>query len=454
MYSRLSRVLMPILAIALIGAGYWGYQEHQDKNAILIKAENQYQRAFHDLSYHVDKLQAELGNTLTSSSTSQDAYRKGLVNVWRLTSQAQNEINQLPLTLMPFNHTEEFLANMANFSYRTAVRDMSKQPLSEQEMQTMSQLYQHAQSIRDQLRDVQGKVIANNLRWMDVETVLATSKEPRDNTIIDGFQTVDKKISEYDELNWGPTALATHDERRRVHVLGGDIVSADEVKKRAASFLPNANQAAMQVVENGKGTEFQSYTVRIPGGANGADIHMDFTKQGGQLMSFSSPRQVTSAKLGVREARDVAAQYLDEHGYKDLTAVSYDQYQNIATLVFARRQNGVIIYPEKSAVKVALDNGEVLGLQAGDYVFNHRDRKLPAPKMTAADARKTLNPKFQSRSEKLALIKNDLNEEVLCHEYIGSLNGHTYRIYVNADNGVEEKIDTIKKDDETASTRT
>lgn len=452
MYSRLSSVLMPILAVMLIGAGYWGYQEHQEKNAILIKAENQYQRAFHDLSYHVDKLQSELGNTLTASSASQDTYRKGLINVWRLTSQAQNEINQLPLTLMPFNHTEEFLANMANFSYRTAVRDMSKQPLNEQEMQTMSQLYQHAQQIRDQLRDVQGKVIANNLRWMDVETALATEKEPRDNTIIDGFQTVDKKVSEYDEVNWGPTAMATHDERRRVHVLSGNMVSADEVKKRAATYMPNANQAAMQVVENGKGSEFQSYTVRIPGGKNGADVHMDFTKQGGQLISFSAARQVAGAKLGVREARDFAAQYLDEHGYKDLTAVSYDQYDHVATIVFARRQNGVILYPEKTAVKVALDNGDILGLQAGDYVFNRQDRKLPAPKMTAAEARKTLNPKFQSRSEKLALIKNDLSQEVLCHEFIGSLNGHTYRIYVNAENGIEEKIDTIKKDDVTAAT--
>ncbi|MCL6641311.1 MAG: germination protein YpeB, partial [Candidatus Rokubacteria bacterium] len=123
--------------------------------------------------FHIDKLQTELGNTLTASSTSHDVYRRGLANVWRLTSQAQSEINQLPLTLMPFNHTEQFLANLANFSYRAAVRDMTKQPLTEQEMTTLSQLYTHAQDIRDQLRNTQGKVIANNLRWMDVETALA-----------------------------------------------------------------------------------------------------------------------------------------------------------------------------------------------------------------------------------------------------------------------------------------
>ncbi|MEJ9209420.1 germination protein YpeB, partial [Paenibacillus larvae] len=130
MYRRLSMVMFPILLVALIGTGVWGYTEHQEKNSILIKAENQYQRAFHDLSFHMDKLKSELGNALAVHTASTDSYRKGLVNVWRLTSEAQNEINQLPLSLMEFNKTEEFLSKLAKFSYGAAVRDLNKKPLS------------------------------------------------------------------------------------------------------------------------------------------------------------------------------------------------------------------------------------------------------------------------------------------------------------------------------------
>jgi spore germination protein len=446
-------VLMPIFAVALIGAGYWGYREHQDKNAILIKAENQYQRAFHDLSYHIDKLQSELGNTLTASSTSHDAYRRGLANVWRLTNQAQSEINQLPLALMPFHHTEEFLANLANFSYRAAVRDMTKQPLSEQEMKTLGQLYNNAQDIRSQLRDVQGKVIANNLRWMDVETALATQKEQRDNTIIDGFQTVDKKIGEYSEVDWGPTALAVRDEKWRAQMLSGPAATPDDIKKKAAQFVPNTDPGAMRVTENGTGTNFQTYSVRIPRGANASDILLDFTKQDGRLLTFVAPRNVNAARLGIREARDIAAQYLDEHGYPSMSAVSYDQYNNVATITFARRQNDVLIYPEKAAVRVALDNGEVLGLLASDYAFEHKERKLPSPKLNAEEAKKTLNPKLDVSSQSLALIRNDLDQEVLCHEFVGGLNGTTYRIFVNADNGTEERIEAIRAEEKQAEQR-
>ncbi|MFC0214884.1 germination protein YpeB [Paenibacillus chartarius] len=449
MYSRLSMVLFPILAVALVGAGFWGYQEHREKNAILIKAENQYQRAFHDLTFHMDKLQSELGNTLTLSSASHDAYHRGLANVWRLTSQAQNEINQLPLTLLPFNHTEEFLANMANFSYRAAVRDMNKQPLSEDEMKTLNELYTRAQEIRDQLRGVQDKVVVNNLRWMDVETALATQKEPKDNTIIDGFQTVDKKVSEYSELNWG-TMAGMNDEKRRVQMLSGPDVSPEDVKALAARFVTGVSTQAMEVTENGKDTNLQTYSVRVAQ-AGGNDVYMDFTKKGGKLLNLQAPREVAEARLGIREARDIGAQYLDEHGFKGMSAISYDQYLNRATIVYARRQNDVVIYPEKITVRIALDNGDVVGVNATDYAYDHKDRQIATPKLTQEEARKTLNPKFEVSGNSLALIRNELDQEVLCHEFVGRLNGHMYRIYVNGDNGAEERIEVIKPEDEQAA---
>ena len=41
MYRRLSAVMFPIVTLLLIGTVIWGYQVNQEKNSILIKAENQ-----------------------------------------------------------------------------------------------------------------------------------------------------------------------------------------------------------------------------------------------------------------------------------------------------------------------------------------------------------------------------------------------------------------------------
>lgn len=447
MYKRLSIVMFPFLLLALIGASVWGYLEHQEKNTILIKAENQYQRAFHDLSFHMDKLHTELGNTLAVNETSEPSYRKGLVNVWRLTSQAQSDITQLPLMLLPFNKTEDFLANMANFSYRMSVRDMTKQPLTEAEMKTLNTLYAHSADITKEIRGVQNKVIANNLRWMDVETALASENEMHDNAIIDGFKIVDKRVGGYDELNWGTGSLNLFS-KNDVKMLTGNEMTADQIKKKAIDFLGVKDSSGIKVVENGgSAPEFQSYSVVIPSSdSSKTDTQMDFTKKGGHLIYFMKSRDVPAAKFNLRQARDIANEFLDGHEYKDLSAISYDQYQNTATILFAKKENNVTIYPEQVTVKVALDTLEVTGLQATNYIYSQKQRTIGQPKITVDQARKQLSSKMKVTGESLAIIKNDLDEEVLCHEFIGTLNNNIYRVYVNADMGMEEKIETIRQD--------
>ncbi|MBW7455930.1 germination protein YpeB [Paenibacillus sepulcri] len=442
MYRRLSAVLFPVMTLFFIGSIYWGYQEHQEKNSVLIKAENQYQRAFHDLTYHVTQLHRELGNTLAVHAASQNYHRKGLVNVWRLTSQAQSEINQLPLTLLPFNKTEEFLSKIANFSYKTSVRDLTKQPLSTDEYKMLKTLYTNSEQISNELIGVQGKVLANSLRWMDVEVALASEKSTNDNTIIDGFKTVDKTVSEYPEINWGPSVSSMY-QKRSIKMLGGDMKSAEDIRKLAADFMNMPDMSNIHVVENGKGTEYESYSATIEQPNMDNPIQMDFTKKGGQLIWFENPRTIGKQTLQAEEAKTKATEFLKDHGYKGMKTVNYDRYDTIAVLTLVGTQDGVLIFPEKVTVKVALDNGDVVGLQASDYVYEHHKRTIPKPKLTLAAARKALNPDFQTKSEQLALIASEQGEEVLCYEFVGKINNAMYRMYINADTGVEEAIEEM-----------
>ncbi|MFF2090137.1 germination protein YpeB [Paenibacillus sp. NPDC058174] len=449
MYKRLSAVLFPIMTLLLIGAAYWGYQEHQEKNAILLKAENQYQRAFHNLTYHVQQLHQQLGNTLAVNSTSQGFHRKGLVNVWRLTSEAQNEINQLPLTLLPFNKAEDFLSRISNFAYKTSVRDLTKQPLSKDEFNTLKTLYAKSEEISNDLQGVQEQVLGTKLRWMDVETALAAQNLKGNNGIIDGFKTVDKKVSEYPEINWGPSVSSMY-QSRTVKMLGGKLVTADDIKKHVAEFV-GKNAGEIKVIENGKGTEFASYSATVTEPKNGKKLQMDYTQKGGQLIWFMDSRDIGEQRLDTAKAKEAADKFLNDHGFKGMQAVTYDAFNNAGTLTYVASQNGVLIYPEKLTVKIALDNGETVGLQANDYVYEHHERNIKAPKITQADGRKALNPEMKVSKEQKAIILNDLGQEVLCYEYTGKINGSIYRIYINADTGMEESIEEMSPQDRTAA---
>lgn len=444
MYKRLSAIMFPLTALLLVGALVWGYQENQEKNSILIKAENQYQRAFHDLSYHVERLHGELGNTLAVNSASNGMHRKGLVNVWRLTSEAQNEINQLPLTLLPFSETEEFLSKISNFSYKAAVRDFTKKPLTEAELGNLKALYKSSGEISKDLQEVQQKVIGDKLRWMDVETALATEEKAEDNTIIDGFKTVDKRVAAYPELDWGPSVASIYD-KRSVKMLGGQPATAEEIKAKAVKLAAAGGNEQVDVKENGKGTEWASYTATVTSPNHKQPISMDFTREGGLLISYNDNREVGPAKVSMKQAVTKAGEFLKQKGYPGMTAVSADRYDNLGNLTFVSSQNGVLIYPEKMTVRVGLDTGEPTGFQASDYVKEHQEkREIPKPGLSLAEARKQLNPEFKELYHRLAWIENEDAVELLTYEFGGKINGSQYRIYLNAADGNEEAVEEVR----------
>ncbi len=441
-YRRLSSILFPVALIALIGTIVWGYQEHQEKNSVLIKAENQYQRAFHDLNHHMDRLYDELGQTLAVSAKSQGMQRKGLVNVWRLTSQAQNEINQLPLALLPFNKAEQFLSRINNFAYQTAVRDLEKEPLTDQEMKMMKSLYKTAGTVNQELGTIQEAVLSDHLRWMDVELAMASENTPHDNSIIDGFKLIDKQMGEYPENDWGPSAMSTV-RVRSAKSLAGNEMTPEEIKKKAMQFLGAAGAGKdAKVAEAGKKTELPAYAVTVEGTGDSI-IELDYTKKGGNLLWYLNSRPVKSRKLNFDTARNKAGQFLLRHGYKNMTPATYDEYDHVAVFTFVGTIDNVRFYPDKVTVRVALDNGEVVGLQASDHVFAPKLLTPGKPKTSKENAQAGLNPDFRVQEHRLSVIENDMRKLVLCHEFVGRINDRDYRIYMNADTGFEETIEEI-----------
>ncbi|TCZ81237.1 germination protein YpeB [Paenibacillus albiflavus] len=444
MYRRISMVLFPVVTLALIFTAYWGYTENQKRNQIMVKAENQYQRSFHNLSYHMDRLNEQLGNTLAMSEASVDSYRKGLVNIWQLTSEAKSEVSQLPLYGMEFSKAEQFLSNLANFSYKTGVRDFTKKPLDDKEVQTLNALYKHSEELSNELRNMQAKVLSTKLQWADVETAMSSNKGPQDNMIVDGFQAMDKQVSGYKDVEWDPL-IANMNRRHDGDSLKDKEVSADEVKHKAANFW-GIDPSAVQIAENGKGTKFHSYSANINNGSGGTS-QMDFTSKGGHPFHYMNNRNVGEPTCDLNQAVDKAGHFLNSHNYPNMTPISYDQAGKSADITFATKQNDVTIYPEKIMVKVALDNGEIVGLQASDYVYNHKQRDLKKPTMDIAQAQKSLSNKLNIVSKGEAVILNELKEEVQCYEFLGKMDKANYRIFINADTGAEEGIERLEPEE-------
>ncbi|WP_338776825.1 germination protein YpeB [Metabacillus sp. FJAT-52054] len=436
-------ILIAFLAIAVIGTGYWGYKEHQEKNAVLIHAENNYQRAFHDLSYQMDELHDKIGTTLAMNS--RESLSPALAEVWRITSEAHNDVGQLPLTLLPFNKTEEFLASIGDFSYRAAIRDLENKPLSKDEYASLQKLYEKSSDIQNELRNVQHMVIDKNLRWMDVELALASGKKQQDNTIVDGFKSVENNVSAYSETDFGPGFTSMKTMEKGFEQLKGNDITPEQAKQRAKEFA-STEVDKLKVTQSGKGAGFEFYSVSMYDKKHKADLYMDITKKGGYPIWLIQSRKVNEENISLNDASNNAVSFLKEHGFEaeDLVLNESAQYDSIGVFSYVPNENGILLYPDTLKIKVALDDGQIIGFSAKDFLAAHRKRQVPKPELKENQAREKINQKVMVQESRLAVITNELGEEVLCYEFLGTIDDDTFRMFINASTGMEEKVEKLK----------
>lgn len=431
-------IIISILSIGLIGVSYWGYQENKQKDVLYIHAENDYQRAFHELTYNMDLLHDKIGTSLAMNSD--ERISPHFVDIWKLSSVANSNVSQLPLGLLPFERTKEFLVSIGNFTYQTAVRNLDDDPLTDKETKTLNEYNKQAQEIKEELRKAQHMALNNDLRWMDVEMALM-SNDPTKNSILDGFRTVEDNISEFADGVDGQEIMKPEIEKKGFTNLRGSNQSIEQINDFSKEILDIPSNAKMQITESTEASQVPNYNVTFNDGEK--DIFMDVTKKGAHPITILVNRPINAQEFSLNDGFVEAEKYLSAFDYDQMTLLESKQFDNVGMFTFLYTEDDVRIFPDKVMVKVALDDGEVIGLNAHDYLKNHTKRKLPKPKLSVKEAKDYVNKNVKIEEEHLAVIKNDLKEEVLVYEFLGILNDETYRIFINAKNGIEEKVEKL-----------
>lgn len=118
----------------------------------------------------------------------------------------------------------------------------------------------------------------------------------------------------------------------------------------------------------------------------------------------------------------------------------YLKQDGVVTINYAYEQNGVIMYPDLVKLKVALDNGEILGIETTGYLNSHEERSLTEPKISMDEAKKILNKDLKIESEGRAIIPTQWQTEVECYEFKGKVDDTEFLVYINTQTGKEEDI--------------
>lgn len=113
---------------------------------------------------------------------------------------------------------------------------------------------------------------------------------------------------------------------------------------------------------------------------------------------------------------------------------------NVVTVNYAYNDNGIIVYPDLIKVKIALDNGEILGIETTGYLNSHKEREVTEPQITLEEAKAKINDKLEIMSENMAIIPTEWKTELVCYEFKGKVEEKEFLVYINAETGKEEDI--------------
>ena len=170
------------------------------------------------------------------------------------------------------------------------------------------------------------------------------------------------------------------------------------------------------------------------------NINIAISQKGGHIVYLNSNRDVNTEIISQEEANEYGKKYLEERGFPNMKETYYLKQEGIVTINYAYTQDDVIIYSDLIKVKVALDNGEVLGIETSGYLNNHKQRDVSKVSITAEEAKQTLNKDLEIMSEGLAVIPTEWESELLCYEFKGKVDDTEFLVYINAENGREEDI--------------
>lgn len=166
---------------------------------------------------------------------------------------------------------------------------------------------------------------------------------------------------------------------------------------------------------------------------------LQVSKRGGTLLNVSGSRDVTNPVLSVEDCVEKAKVFLEKCGFHDMRDVWSANDDSTVYINFAPvLSDGTILYPDLVKVKIAADNGDVLGMDAVNYAFNHVERKTQTPAVSRESAKAKVG--FENASDgRLCVIPYKTSSENLCYEFIVE-SGGIYYIYIDALTGEEINI--------------
>ncbi len=427
-----SRIWTIATIIALIVVAILAYNLFNQKKVYATTKENDYNMAFYEVVEYVQNVKTYLAKSMVSKSAEHGA--EMLTHVWREANLAQAYLGMLPIESQELENTEKFLNQVSEYSYTLSRKNIEGNSLTDEDIDKIKELYNYSNDLANTLNEMADELNNGILTWQD----LMRNTEGSDIAEISTFNVVEENFHEFTGLIYDG-AFSEHIISSEKKGLIGDDIDEETAKIKAEEFIGKDKIKETKnngFVENGDIPVYRFEMITH----DDKTIGISISKKGGHVVFLNYNRDVLEQKISEQDAIQKGKDYLTSKGFENMQETYYLKQDGFITINYAYKQNDVIIYSDLIKVKIALDDGEIIGLESTGYLNCHYERQVPKPKISIEEARNNLNSKAQITSERLAIIPTEWMTEKFCYEFKGKLEDVDFIAYINAETGAEEDI--------------
>lgn len=429
--------MLSVICVLLIIVAVLGIILYKKQTEYRQASENSYNAAFYEVVNYVQNVETYLAKSLISSTPEHGA--ETLTNVWREANLAQAYLSQLPIESQELENTEKFLNQVSDYSYSLSRKNIYNESLTDEDLKNLKDLHTYSVELENTLNQLSEDINSGRIKWGEISNKGKTAFAQQVSTSsMDGFSNLEENFHQYSGLIYDG-AFSEHIANGEKKGLTGDDIDEETAKQKAIDFIGKDNVKGVENLGYSENATIPEYNFSVK--TNSEDsINISISKKGGHIVYMNSNRSVNAETISQEEANAKGKEFLNNHGIKDMKETYYLKQDGIVTINYAYVQNDVVVYSDLIKVKVALDNGEVLGIETKGYLNNHTQRDTSKVKITKEQAKKTLNKNLDIMSEGMAIIPTEFQTEILCYEFKGKVDDREFLVYINAENGREEDI--------------
>ena len=451
-YRQKKAVVLTVsyLSAAVVALGVLAGVNYERAKVYERHVQANYQHAFGELVTAVSEMDTALQKSVYATSPSMIS--AVCTEVFGKAMTAQMSLGVLPFSTQELEQTAGFISRVGDYAYVLSRSAAAGQGYTEEQLKNLKELADTSELLAGNMKSLQTDLMDGVLTMDELEASerrLDQAEESMPGTLGGSMRLIEKEFPETPTLIYdGP--FSEHITQAKPKVLEGLAEVDEDTARETAAQFSGINKSKLYLSgERAGDLPCYYFTADLSGGS----VSLAVTKQGGKVLGMVSARQPVEGKLDADKALRIAHRFLESRGYADMVETYRIRQNNMVTINFAYKQDGVLCYSDLVKVSIAEDTGAVCGFESKGYLMTHARRELAQPAVTVQQAREKVPAGLEVLATQLTLVPSDGQYEKLCYEF-KCRDGEDRHclLYVDAASGEQHKILLLIEDETGALT--